>query len=84
MERKLKEQRNNMEKYTRKFVFNKSLYSMLWIWVILLAVKIIIFTINNLEAEAWHPIGLLYEGGVWDYLRCISLLLVALSFKKTK
>ena len=68
----------------RKFVFTKALYIMLWVLFGLSCFSIFVFTMANLEDEEWHPIGLLYDGWLMDYLKTIIFLLLALSFKKEK
>ena len=73
-----------MEKCNRKFVFTKALYVMLWVFVAYWTLLIIACTINSLQDEGWHPIGLLYEGCIWDYLMFATTLILALSFKKPK
>jgi hypothetical protein len=73
-----------MEPTKRKFVFTKALYVMLWVFVVYWALVIILCSIDGLRWEDWHPIGLLYEGCIWDYLMFTTSLLLALSFKKEK
>lgn len=73
-----------MEPSKRKFVFTKALFIMLWIFVVYWAIVIVLCTIDGLISEDWHPIGLLYEGCIWDYLMFVTSLLLALSFKKEK
>ena len=57
---------------------------MLWVFVAYWSIVIILGTIDGLSYEDWHPIGLLYEGCIWDYLMLITSLFLALSFKKEK
>lgn len=71
-----------MKKSKRKFVFTNALYKMIWVLFVVYIIKIILFTINELDYSDWEAIGLLYEGCIWDYLRAITLLIIALSFKK--
>lgn len=71
-----------MEPCKRKFVFTKALYIMLWVFVIYWAIWIVVCSIDGLRNEGWYPIGLLYEGCIWDYLMLITSLVLALSFKK--
>ena len=73
-----------MEPCKRKFEFTKALYIMLWIFVAYWCIIIILCTIDGLMYEDWHPIGLLYEGCIWDYLCCATTIIVTLSFKKPK
>lgn len=73
-----------MEKSNRKFVFTKALYIMLWIFAVYWAIRIVVCTIDGLQDEGWHPIGLLYEGCIIDYLMFATTLILALSFKKEK
>jgi hypothetical protein len=71
-----------MNKFDRKFTMNKPLYILLWVFAVYWSLYIILSTINSLIDEGWHPIGLLYEGCIWDYLMLATSLLLALSFKK--
>ena len=71
-----------MEPCKRKFVFTKALYIMLWVLIGYWFIKIVLYTIYELESYDWHPIGLLYEGCIWDYLMFATSLILALSFKK--
>ena len=73
-----------MKECNRKFTMTKALYIMLWVLVIYWLLWIVINTIYNLECENWYPIGLLYEGCVWDYLMFATTLILTLSFKKKK
>lgn len=73
-----------MEPSKRKFVFTKSLYVLLWIFVVYWSMVIVVCTIDGLQDADWHPIGLLYEGCIWDYLMLLTSLFLALSFKKEK
>lgn len=73
-----------MEPSKRKFIFTKALYVLLWIFVAYWVIWIVLCTIDNLRYEDWHPIGLLYEGCIWDYLMLVTSLVLALSFKKEK
>lgn len=68
----------------RKFVFTKALYIILWVIVAYWSIWIVLNTISNLDYEDWHPIGLLYEGCIWDYIMFSTSLILALSFKKEK
>jgi hypothetical protein len=71
-----------MNKLDRKFIMTKALYVLLWVFTVYWSLYIILSTINSLIDEGWHPIGLLYEGCIWDYLMFATSLLLALSFKK--
>lgn len=73
-----------MEPCKRKFVLTKALYIILWVFVAYWAIWIFCNTMLNLDYEDWHPIGLLYEGCVWDYIMFATSLILALSFKKEK
>ena len=73
-----------MKPCERKFTFTKALYVLLWIFVAYWSIVIIIWSIDGLRYEDWHPIGLLYEGCIWDYLMFATTLILALSFKKEK
>ena len=71
-----------MSKFNRKFIMTKALYILLWVFTIYWLLYIVLSTINSLVDEGWYPIGLLYEGCIWDYLMFATSLLLALSFKK--
>lgn len=71
-----------MKEYKRKFVLTRALYIMLWVFVAYWSIVIILCSIDGLRNEDWHPIGLLYEGCIWDYLMFSLSIIVSLSFKK--
>lgn len=71
-----------MKECKRKFVLTRALYIMLWVFVAYWSIVIILCSIDGLRNEDWHPIGLLYEGCIWDYLMFSLSIIVSLSFKK--
>ena len=73
-----------MESSERTFVVTKALYILLWLFVAYWAIVIVVCTIDGLRNEDWHPIGLLYDGCIWDYLMFATSLILSLSFKKEK
>lgn len=67
-----------MKKSDRKFVFTNALYVFLWVCFGLMCFKVFLFATVEIS-EYGTP---LYENGVWDILKAIGVLLLALSFKK--